>query len=86
MSTSKKKIVANKINGQKSRGPKDTSSTRFNAQKHGLLAAGITELDDAESYRAILEDLRKEKDPVGIIEKMLVESIALDMDVHSGSF
>ena len=51
MSTSKKKIVANKINGQKSRGPKDTSSTRFNAQKHGLLAAGITELDDAESYR-----------------------------------
>ncbi len=47
MSTSSKKVVANRINGQKSHGPTDTTSTRFNANKHGLLAMGMTELDDA---------------------------------------
>jgi hypothetical protein len=40
---------------------------------------GITELDDSEGYRAILDALRKEKAPVGIVETLLVESIALDM-------
>jgi hypothetical protein len=44
--TSKKKIEANRINGQRSHGPTNTTSTRFNATKHGLLAVGITELDE----------------------------------------
>ncbi len=77
--TSKKKVAANRINGQKSHGPKNTISTRFNAAKHGLLAAGITELDDAEGYRALFNDLREEKAPVGMLETLLVESVALDM-------
>ena len=50
-----------------------------NATKHGLLAAGITELDDAELYRAKLRDLKREKKPVGVIEKELLESIARHM-------
>src|SRR5439155_18410700 len=64
---------------EKSTGPKNTSSTRFNATKHGLLASGVTELDDAEGYRATLHDLTQEKDPVGALEVFFVESAALDI-------
>jgi hypothetical protein len=79
MSSSDKKVAANRINGQKSRGPINTTSTRFNATKHGLLAVGITELDNAEGYRNILSDLMREKNPVGVIETFLVESAAIEM-------
>ena len=75
----RKKVAANRINGQKSHGPKNTTSTRFNATKHGLLAVGITELDDAGGYRTTLSDLIREKNPVGAIEMFLVKSAALDM-------
>jgi len=79
MSTSDRKIAANRINGRNSNGPTNTISARFNATKHGLLAMGITELDDAEDYRALLNNLRAEKAPVGIVETQHVESIALDI-------
>ncbi len=79
MSTSSKKVTANRTNGQKSHGPTNTTSTRFNATKHGLLAAGITELDDLEGYQTILRDLMREKDPVGATETYLVKASALDM-------
>jgi hypothetical protein len=49
---SERKIEANTRNALRSTGPKDTTATRFNAVKHGLLAAGVTELDDAEGYLA----------------------------------
>jgi hypothetical protein len=77
--TSTRKIEASRINGSKSPGPTDTTSTRFNATKHGLSAAGITELDNAAGYRATLKALRQEKAPIGEIENFLVDSIALDM-------
>jgi len=79
MSSSDKKIAANRLNGQRSRGPTNTTSTRFNATKHGLLAVGITELDDADGYRTILSDLIPELNPVGVREMFLVESMALNM-------
>jgi hypothetical protein len=79
MSSSHKKVAANRINGEKSQGPINTTSTRFNATKHGLLAVGITELDNAEGYRNILSDLMREKNPVGVIETFLVESAAIEM-------
>jgi hypothetical protein len=79
MPTSEKKIAANRLNGRKSRGPKNTTSTRFNATKHGLLAVGITELDDAEGYRNTLSGLEKQLNPVGLIEVFLVESAAVEM-------
>jgi hypothetical protein len=74
-----KRSSANRRNAKKSTGPKNTSSTRFNAQRHGLLAAGITELDDAEGYCDTLRDLINEKDPYGRVETFLVECAALDM-------
>ena len=73
------RISVNRSNAKKSTGPKNTSSTRFNATKHGLLASGVTELDDAEGYRATLHDLTQEKDPVGALEVFFVESAALDI-------
>jgi hypothetical protein len=79
MATSEKKIAANRINGRKSHGPKNTTSTRFNATKHGLLALGITELDDAEGYHATLNGLIKDKNPVGEIEMYLVKAAAVEM-------
>jgi hypothetical protein len=79
MPTSAKKVASNRINAQKSQGPINTTSTRFNATKHGLLAQGITELDDADSYHALLSNLRQERAPVGPFEELLVESIALEI-------
>jgi hypothetical protein len=79
MSTSKRQVAANRINGQKSHGPKDTTLTRFNSKKHGLLCAGITELDDAERYYTLLDNLKREIQPVGVVETLLVESAAMDM-------
>jgi hypothetical protein len=79
MATSDKKIAANRLNAQKSTGPTNTSSTRFNATKHGLLSRGITELDDAEAYQTDLHNLMKEKAPVGTIETLLVKQLAFCM-------
>jgi len=76
-STSEKKIAANRLNGKKGKGPNDTRSTRFNAVKHSLLAAGVTELDDSEEYREILRDFTKERKPVGVVDTYLVQSMAL---------
>jgi hypothetical protein len=77
--TSKNKILANKLNGQKSHGPINTSITKHNATKHGLLTAGVSELDDAQGYRRQLQQLMEEKNPVGQIETFLVETAALNM-------
>jgi len=79
MASSRKKVAAKRRNGKKSNGPTNTTSTRYNATKHGLLATGITELDDAEAYHAIVRDLEQDKKPVGPIEIFLVKSAALDM-------
>ena len=79
MATSSKKIAANRSNARKSAGPENTTSTRFNATKHGLLSAGITELDNVEGYRNYVSDLMRERNPVGAIETFLVESAAIEM-------
>src|SRR5580700_3490366 len=68
---------ANGQDARKAKRPKDTSTTRFNASKHGLLAQGITELDDADAYTALLERLNEAHQPAGDIETFLVERIAL---------
>src|SRR5271156_6181206 len=78
MPTSDKQIAANRLNALKSRGPTNTTSTRFNASKHGLLAIGITELDDAEGYRTMRRDLIKEINPIGMMEMYLVAAAAVE--------
>jgi len=77
--TSDKKIAANKLNGKKAHGPLDTSKTKFNATKHGLWAAGVSRLDNAEGHGTLLQHLMKEKKPVGAVEIFLVERLALYM-------
>lgn len=79
MPTSDKQIAANRLNSLKSPGPTNTTSTRTNATKHGLSAAGVTALDDAEGFRTMLSDLDKEMNPVGTTERFLLESVALEM-------
>lgn len=74
MAISLRKRTANRLNGRKSHGPGDTTNTRFNATKHGLLCVGVTELDDVEGYKTQLREMMDEKKPVGIVETFLVES------------
>lgn len=76
---SEKQIAANRQNSKKSTGPGNTTSSRFNATKHGLLAVGVTELDNVEGYPLLLAALMAEKKPVGVIETHRVECIALDI-------
>ena len=78
-SCSEAKVLADRKNRTGSTGPKNTESTKFNATKHGLLAVGVTELDDADGYRGTLSLLTREKEPEGVMEVFLVESIALDI-------
>jgi hypothetical protein len=73
-----KKISANRRNCKKSTGPNNTTSTRFNATKHGLLAHGITELDNAEEYRNTLRRLNQSY--VAELETFLLERMALKHD------
>jgi hypothetical protein len=77
--SSEKQFAANRSSALKSTGPKTTNSTRFNATKHGLLAAGVTELDDAEGYENILDGLIQDHAPVGTMEGFFIESMALYM-------
>jgi hypothetical protein len=58
--SSDRKVAANRSNSKKSPGPQNTTSTRYNATKHGLLAEGIPELDDADGYRETLRRLDKQ--------------------------
>jgi hypothetical protein len=74
-----KQIDANRRNSKKSPGPGNTKSTRFNATSHGLLSAGVTELDDAEGYRLLVAELMREKNPVGVLETHRVQCMALDI-------
>jgi hypothetical protein len=76
---SKAKIQANRRNSRRSTGPKDTASTPYNAAKHGLLAEGVTELDNPETFPAFCARLESELKPFGEIECFLLRQIALDM-------
>ena len=73
------KLEANRKNSRRSTGPKDATSVRFNAVKHGLLAEGVTELDDPETFPALCGKLEAELKPQGEDESFLVRQIALGM-------
>ena len=77
--SSSRKSEANRINGNKSHGPIDKTWTKLSAITHGLLAKGITQLDDAEGCRKMVRELERETNPVGTVEIQLVEAAALDM-------
>lgn len=75
----RKQIAANRSNSNKSSGPTNTTRTRFNATKHGLYSEGPTELDIIEGYPAILADLMRQKEPVGVLDTHRVECMARDI-------
>ena len=75
--TSSEKIAASRSNSKMSTGPKNVISTRFNATRHGLLAAGITELDDPDDYRNTLNRLKELY--LVEVEKFVLGRIALGM-------
>ncbi len=74
---SAKKVAANRENALKSSGPHNSSLSRFNAMRHGLLAQGITELDCPTEFRGLCSRLEAEAAPVGEVETALVRYIAL---------
>ena len=73
------KTDSNRLNAQNSTGPVDTTLTRLNAVKHGLLAKGITELDDSDAYESLVQRLTLSYDPVGDLEIFWVRRIAFCM-------
>ena len=82
---SQKQLEANRRNAQLSTGPKTAQGkrrVRWNALKHGLLARSVvvTSSDCFEyrsQFRTLLSRLHQELRPVGILEEMLVEKIAV---------
>lgn len=74
---SSNKVAANRKNAQKSTGPHNSTLTRYNAAKHGLLAEGVTEMDEPEAFLDYRSRLETDFAPVGEVENMLVERIAL---------
>ena len=69
----------NRCNAKKSTGPRDTTSTRYNAVKHGLLAEGVTELDSPETFTEFCAKIATKLQPIGEIEAFLARRIALGM-------
>lgn len=85
ISISPKKLEANRRNAQMSTGPRTEegkSQSRRNALKHGILAPAllITEGEHAEDpaeFDELLGALSRDLAPVGRLEEMLVEKIAV---------
>jgi hypothetical protein len=76
---SEKKLRANRANAKRSTGPKNKTVTRYNALRHGLRGANLSNLDYAAGYSGLLRDLIEEKEPVGPIEMHFIEAIAFEM-------
>ena len=80
-----KKLVANRRNAQLSTGPRTNEGknhSRRNAVKHGVLTStllikeGLGAEDPAE-FRELLEALRQDLEPFGMLEEIMVEKIAV---------
>lgn len=80
MAISQKQLAANRRNALKSTGPKDTSRSRLNALKHGLLSKEVLM---AGEEKKVLEQLgrklRLELTPQGELETVLVDRIISSM-------
>ena len=74
-----RQIAANRKNGRKG-GPKTDAGkavVRQNARKHGVFASALTDYDEKQ-LAGIHDDMIEHLQPVGPIEKMLTEMIALN--------
>jgi hypothetical protein len=74
--TSPAKVEANRQNAKKSTGPKDTSVTRLNAMKHGLLSNEVLLSWEEKTHLTQLgKRLRLDLAPHGEMEYILVDRI-----------
>jgi len=82
---SDKQLAANRRNATRSTGPRTPEGkarVKWNALKHGLLARSVVVPlkggpENRRQFKALLEQLHEELQPVGMIEEMLVEQIAV---------
>ena len=76
--TSRARADAARRNGRLSRGPRNTSRTRYNAVKHGILsqAVHLKTDEDRRLFSAMLEALREEWRPATQSEIFYLERIA----------
>jgi hypothetical protein len=82
---SNNKLQANRKNSLKSTGPRTAEGkavSRLNSLKHGLLSREIViqsgeGSENGEEYNQLLCGLRQDLEPVGMLEEMLVEKIAI---------
>ena len=71
---SDKQLIANRKNAKKSTGPKDTSPTRLNALKHGLLSEQVLiEGEKKKDLEELGRGLREQLAPQGELEVILVD-------------
>lgn len=83
MSTTEQRLAANRVNALQSTGPVTSSGKAIcssNATKHGLLCTKLF-LDDEDpaEYEILLTDLERSLNPVGAVERALVERIAVTL-------
>jgi len=73
-----RQIAANRVNGLKGgvKTPEGKAISRMNALKHGAFVMALTE-HDSEGLRALLDDLREDLQPVGSVEELLVDKLAI---------
>src|SRR5215469_5410427 len=84
-SVSAAKLEANRKNAQRSTGPKPEAGknhSRQNALKHGVLASALLVkkgggAEDASEFEELLCALNQDLAPVGRLEEMMVEKIAV---------
>ena len=76
--TTDKQIAANRENAKSGavRTPEGKAASRLNARKHGIFASALTE-QDKEELHAVYPELADWFQPVGPVESMLVEKLAV---------
>lgn len=72
-------ISANRENAQKSTGPRRTGVVSQNAVVHGLLSKRLKfeSEEDRSEFARLLHELEEDRQPVGPVERMLVEEAAV---------
>jgi hypothetical protein len=74
---SDKVIAANRANGRKSTGPRDSSASKLNAVKHGLLSKRLLLNEEEEKeFRQLLKDLELEFEPETASQEMVLQEAA----------
>ena len=79
---SPRRLEANRTNAQLSNGPSDTSRTRLNALRHGVLSKETLIVvgdgqEDADAFEELGLTLPEDMAPVGALEELLVDELIM---------